>query len=537
MMQIRQKKHEMRRLVVLTAVWSCILALACSESDPVNFRSHNYTAVPSEATLWDTIADLADSGLSIVIEVDRGEAPFDTGAVQGRHCYVDVTMTGGNELVCGFELLLGYDPKALIFQTATFGDKFSAEGCGWEYFNYRFGSATSCPDATLRFTGIAETANGPHHPTCYRPEMPATMFTVDFLVTNDPIYESAFVPIKFYWQRCDDNGIAFHPDNDSGTFGLAIETAVWTHNGTGYAECTTVPTEFPTYFGAMDSCIEFQPPNRPLRQRCLHLFNGGVQIARRHGVGEIGDVNLNMRPFEIADAVVFKNYFIEGEATFRISVERQSRATDANRDGDLLTIADLVYMFRIIIGDAVPYNQLEPEASIYRYENDTLSIHEPVGAVFVLAPGNVTPVNLTDSLEIGCSYDGTNTHILLSSLSGMADSGQLLYLPGGYTQIEAATPQGAEMALVDDTATIRLWASPNPFEDSTTISFDWKYGDNYLIVIYDVSGKEVAGFSSHAGGSFQSVVWRAENIDAGVYFARLLLGKEVVARTTILKTQ
>ena len=65
--------------------------------------------------------------------------------------------------------------------------------------------------------------------------------------------------------------------------------------------------------------------------------------------------NLNEISNEISDAVLFSNYFVYGIGVFDINEAGQIAATDVNADGLTLSVADLVYMVRIILGDAAPY--------------------------------------------------------------------------------------------------------------------------------------------------------------------------------------
>jgi hypothetical protein len=55
--------------------------------------------------------------------------------------------------------------------------------------------------------------------------------------------------------------------------------------------------------------------------------------------------------YEIADAVLFSNYFIRGLPVFTINQAGQVAASDVNADGLVLTVADLVYLIRAVVGD------------------------------------------------------------------------------------------------------------------------------------------------------------------------------------------
>jgi len=134
-------------------------------------------------------------------------------ALQGHFWDVDITLTGvdANEGLGGFDLLVAYDNSALNFQLAGEGDIYAA--CGWEYFTYRFGAngncGSACPSGLTRIIGIAETNNGPHHPTCDVPAtFPVTLAYLRFLVSNDRNLECQYAPVRFFWIDCGDNTLS-----------------------------------------------------------------------------------------------------------------------------------------------------------------------------------------------------------------------------------------------------------------------------------------------------------------------------------------
>lgn len=64
--------------------------------------------------------------------------------------------------------------------------------------------------------------------------------------------------------------------------------------------------------------------------------------------------------------------------------------------------------------------------------------------------------------------------------------------------------------------------SPNPFNASTTISYNLPFPGEISLVVYDVAGREIAQIASGlAAAGNHSIVWNAENTPSGVYFLRL----------------
>lgn len=62
---------------------------------------------------------------------------------------------------------------------------------------------------------------------------------------------------------------------------------------------------------------------------------------------------------------------------------------------------------------------------------------------------------------------------------------------------------------------------PNPFNPSTTISFDLPENSNVRLIVYDVLGREVAQLVNGAReAGYHSATWDASIMASGVYFAR-----------------
>ena len=63
---------------------------------------------------------------------------------------------------------------------------------------------------------------------------------------------------------------------------------------------------------------------------------------------------------------------------------------------------------------------------------------------------------------------------------------------------------------------------PNPFNPSTTLSFDLPEAGEVRLAVYDVTGRTVESLvNSHLSLGYHEVVWNAEGMTSGVYFMRL----------------
>ena len=106
--------------------------------------------------------------------------------------------------------------------------------------------------------------------------------------------------------------------------------------------------EFPTKGGAPSFCTEQTPPNGMPPVRLIKFYNGGIEIYCDGIIDVRGDMNLNNIPCEPEDLELFRNYFLWGLSVFTVIVEAQIAASDVNRDGITIGVADYVKLERII---------------------------------------------------------------------------------------------------------------------------------------------------------------------------------------------
>ncbi len=444
-------------------------------------------------------------------------------SIQGLHEIVDVTLTEGTFDMGGYDFMIVYDASALTLQTALPGDFHTA--CGWEYFNYRFGTngncGNACPSGMLEVVAIAETNNGANHPTCLMPDLPAVLFSLDFLISDDRILECMHVPIRFYWTNCTDNSIAYHtPDNPLAAV-QGVSRFVVDFDIIGNIEDPA--SGFPTYTGVQTECLQGGGEGKPFPIQIVDFYNGGIDIICADSIDARGDVNLNGTPNEIADAVLFSNYFVRGLAVFNVNIQGQIASTDINSDGLTLSVADLVYLIRIITGDADPYAKLSPVAASYTVDGGVLSVDSKMAAAFIILDGKATPTLLADGMEMQYAFDGRNTRVLISKIErDAAFEGEFLLVDGDIVSIDFATYDGAPVAKREVPGSYALRQNyPNPFNPKTTISFAMPFGGDYTLTIYNVSGQAVASFEGNVEPGTVSIDWEADNLASGVYFYRL----------------
>jgi len=452
--------------------------------------------------------------------------------IQGGHVDVAISIDWSLLQMGGFDLLISYDASALAAVGVTPGQLLV--DCGWEYFEYRFSAngncGNQCPSGMLRIVAIAEMNNGMNHPACFGPSDtdPYELAVIDFTVTNDRTFECMYVPVRFFWGDCGDNAFS----NVLGDL-LYLDRRIYDFEGNliwdeeddvNYPEAARV---FPGHFGAPDYCLAAEE-GKPMPRRIIDFHNGGVDIVCADSIDARGDINLNNVAHEVADAVLFTNYFVYGLGVFTVNVDGQIAATDVNADGITLSVADLVHLIRVIVGDADPYFKFGTPAKVnyVHAENGVMTVDgAQIGAAFVVAEGEVIPQLKADGMEMRYNFDGNNTRILVYSLEANSFSGEFLNVDGNILSIELATADGNQVnaKLIPDNFSLAQ-NYPNPFNPATSIPFSLPQNSDYTLTIFNVSGQTIATFEGAEQAGEVVVEWDATNLASGIYFYRLDAG-------------
>jgi hypothetical protein len=76
---------------------------------------------------------------------------------------------------------------------------------------------------------------------------------------------------------------------------------------------------------------------------------------------------------------------------------------------------------------------------------------------------------------------------------------------------------------------------PNPFNSSTTIAFSLPTNANVSLQIYDLTGREVSTLlQGNLNAGEHQIVWSADGVRSGLYFARLKAGRQVAVRKVMI---
>jgi len=494
------------------------------------------------------IVELEDCDVCLRLSIDGGDC---TPVGLMKDVYLNIE---SREWLGGFDVLLAYDASVMAF---VFAGIQGTTVQGWEYFEYRLGAAdcgSSCPSGLLRLVGIADINNGPHHPPHQTLFPNGVLVRMQYQVANDQNLGDQFLPINFAWYSCADNAFSDTSGNDL-FVDIRILNAelgmVWDEmDDINYPESSR-----PFGLGTRDECFGGGKID-PIR--CVEFINGGICVTHPDSLDDRGDINLNGVPYEIADAVVFSNYFIHGLKVFTVNLAGQIAATDVNADGVTLSVADLVLLIRIIVGDADPIPKLSPYPEELlvstvcgdgRLDVTTDAVSDIGAALFIFDVDDATTVDMPqlapDAEEmdmIQAVVEGELRVLIYNLGTGMIKPGEnrLLEVPySGETapvlkRQEIVDYQGRPYVSVRKAGELPSEYTlsqnyPNPFNPATSISFSLPQAGQWSIRIYNVAGKLVRAFSGRAPAGTQTVTW--DGLDSGggggasgVYFYRLEAG-------------
>lgn len=469
------------------------------------------------------------------VTIEKDEGTTGKGALQGHFTdvsvFIDAAWTTMN--MGGFDFLISYDASALTLSSVEPGALLTT--CGWEYFTYRFGPfgncGSGCPSGLVRIVAMAETNNGAFHPTCFNNASGSELAVLTFLVTNDRTKECQYAPVMFYWLDCGDNTI-------SSKFGdtLFLAQNVYFFDGSA----TPAFTGYPSNYGTSTDCLVGDKV-KPLR--AIDFKHGGVDIVCGDSIDAKGDINANGVAYEISDAVMFTNYFISGLSAFGGHVESSIAASDVNADGSVLTVADLVYLIRVIQGDAVPYakkstfDNFSVQTQLLNNEltvNYSADVNTGAALLVFAINGSVgTPTVTVPGMNIAYGVQGSELRVLVYNIDRpnaiTAGSGALLTIPVNGTldlrEVEAADFYGNPM-----TVSVKNLPSafaleqnyPNPFNPSTKIKLALPVASDYTLAIYNVAGQLIRAYNGNAVGNVE-ITWDGKDasgnqVASGMYF-------------------
>ena len=354
--------------------------------------------------------------------------------------------------------------------------------------------------------------------------------------------------------------------DDAAKYGVVVSDNVFDVSENGTWQLLTPEDrstiELPTNEGTADSCLSSGGVNNHSVSRQINFFNGGINFNNGCCVDYRGDLNLDGIPYTIADAVLYRDYFIYGLSVFE-NPDSSTVQSDVNKDGIPLTVEDMKYLVMVIIGEALPDSQLEPCDDTARFSQNsgtvTIDFDSPdsLGAVYLKVQGEITPVLEAAGMEMDFHYDKNHTNIIIYSFDiGKSIHGGLLVSGiGNHPLVEAATAtyHGANVtAVLDymldvDNTTGNLPDDfylginyPNPFNPATTFEYNLPYTCEVELTVYNVRGQRVKTLINQTmSAGRHTAEWHGVNDDgqpvaSGVYFYRIRTDKFVATKKMVL---
>ncbi len=364
-----------------------------------------------------------DKRIPIIIEIEKTH-----NTLQGMREYISVSKTSGVVTAGSFNFKICYNGEGLKFDTLTLSDTLVKLGWTCTLSQARTGSFGPL---ALQAASIQVQASSPAGQATVVPN--ATLFTIKFYVTNDRTYECQFIPIHFAWSSIYDN--SFTSDKSDSLFSCLQVIDPEGRDMTApfsMADCTernsnNLAGPCRNARNALRTVIDI--PNIVFR-------NGVVNIVCAGNVEAPGDINLNGISYEIADFELMSRWLAFGDSALDknpLFREAQFAASEANMDGTIASVADMVYITRVIIGDALPFPKLHPyqKVALCEKSHDTLFVesNDSLAGILILFKADAkTSFENLSNIEMITGRRGSLTTLLfkpsLKDLQGHIPSGR-----------------------------------------------------------------------------------------------------------------
>lgn len=198
-------------------------------------------------------------------------------------------------------------------------------------------------------------------------------------------------------------------------------------------------------------------------------------------------------------------------------------------------------------GDCMPLGSLT-----YSYSPTQLAYHENYGFVGIWYNPNwimISRMNLDGTgTEPGIFYWRDDEHIIRSAALAITDNGRIhvTWVEGPDSTnrgtriltgwINWNTPlTSPESTFIPHPSSFILSAYPNPFNSTTTISFDLPRAAELKLMVFDITGRHVRTLINQKMESgHHGIAFAAENLASGIYFCRLKAGETGITQKMVL---
>ena len=315
--------------------------------------------------------------------------------------------------VGGFELNIKYDPDNLTPVGVLPGSVL--ESCDWEYLDF-----SSSVDGILTISGLADINNGSNYPSCHLTGVNGEFLKLRFFIANDSSLYCTNLPVNFYWNDCNSNLFSNISDDT-----LFVSCRVLNSLG----QVIEADNPLPSFTGAPDACLDSLNGENVTAFRAVNYRNAEFRISCIGQMDGRGDINLNKITYDVGDYVLFSNYFLYGLRVFTKDLDQQSANSDVNANGENLETGDIMYLLRIICGEATPYPKSAPlvgDSAIYTQDTSSHSVDleytGTVAAAYLIFLGNIDITEPEiDGIPIMYIQQDDTTRVFIAELSDQTE--------------------------------------------------------------------------------------------------------------------
>jgi len=504
---------------------------------PLECGDLNYNGIPYEIADYVILKNWVSQHHAIQCKKQKLTlASLKISEIQGKPCdKINLPVFIQNDMqVAAFDLQIEFNPTLLYFKGVERGEaltiKDSTGTYQWEYFTYRQLPIIDPLMYRLEILGLYDIKNT-HKGIPLQPDVNfVELAKIKFQITCDNNLLGTQIPVDFYWNPytcndntlCDKTGTILYVSNDTSQF--------------NFSDCDTSSVTI-----AVVPSVDFE--------------NGFVNVPEPP-TAQIGDMNLDGIPYEIGDATMFANYFLQGISVFTIDPGKQIADSDIDRNGTVLTLSDFLLLVRIMQKKASPGDSTgttDKIAYFNFYIRDSIQLFSfnseaPIGAAlltFNCYDSAVTPYIYSTDMDLGYKVVDGQLRILVYSFEDKVNIPEgpvtLLAIPRnqgcGLQRLEVVDDKGRVMKAIWGTTgisdqstqdlpkTFTLFPNyPNPFNPDTYIEYALPTDCQVTLVIYNILGQKVRTLiNSYQDAGFKSVRWNGEDdsgdqVSAGVYF-------------------
>ena len=469
-----------------------------------------------------------------IVEIEQEDCVF-----PGNVAEVSVFLTGYVPFG-GFKMYFEYDPSVMTYLGVERGDLLSDFDGYWDeydhtkrydfqYFESRvLPCAQQCETYKIKVVGVADMPDGyitgPLEVTTGAEEL----LVLRFLVARDANLQDLLLPVIF----------EFDYDFDLKAPSFSDPTG----------EILYVAQDWPG---------ETSLPNEQIL-KMIQFVDGGVKVCS-DAFCWTGDLNLNEYPYEIADAVLYANYFMYGDEVFTINYDMQLLASDVNKDGFYPSIADFVFLIRIILEDISPKHKLAPTTELANVtvvtQGDAVKVvsnsNTTIGGALYVFKHTDEVKNLTSHSDMNVKYNDANgeLRVLVYSFEGKSISGVTDLFSFEAKGVELVDVKAADFygSAMKSTITTKVLPTkfalmnnyPNPFNLNTNVSFALPVDSKVSLKLYNIAGQLVKAYGGVFEAGNHTITWDGTNtkgatVASGIYFYKLVAGDYSCTKKMVL---